>query len=186
MQQSLLAEPYNFCGRSVDGKRLCIDERRNTVVYVKEVDVQMWRIFGGTIFRCLELDKISSRPARARETHKRHKVFDDDLEFRVRKRKVEFRAFRNNRATAQRRRWMSKKRKQQKHAKRRFNERFGVILPKALRQKLVKQIQEGKAKPIRKRSLRITLFELPLNGQDIIVVYDRRRKEIVTGWLKET
>lgn len=107
-----------------------------------------------------------------------------DLEFRIIEGDFEFRAYMNNRATGQRRRYMSKKKKQQKHAKRRFKERFDIRLHKALKQSIVKQIQAGKAKPVRKRSLRITLFELSVDDTDIIVVYDSKRKEIVTGWLK--
>lgn len=44
----------------------------------------------------------------------------------------------------------------------------------------MKQIQEGKAKLVRKESNRVGVFEVTLEGALVQVVYDKERKTIVT------
>ena len=78
---------------------------------------------------------------------------------------------------------MNKKKSQRKHAKRRFQERFGLKLSKSLRQEIINIIRVGKATPVKRQSLRVGLFEVCIRDKTMIVVYDKNSKEIVSGWI---
>jgi len=76
---------------------------------------------------------------------------------------------------------LSKKQSQEIHARRRAYERYGVfILPGAM-DALVKTIQKGRAQFVKRQSNRISIFDVDNKR----VVYDRKRKTIVTFLLKE-
>lgn len=74
----------------------------------------------------------------------------------------------------------SKKLSQRAHAKRRFIERTGTTLSKALRRDLVRRIQDGKATFLDKQSNRVSLWKVPELTGDHVLVYDKRTHEIVT------
>ena len=59
-------------------------------------------------------------------------------------------------------------------------ERFGVAVGDATLREAVAVIQSGKAKLIRRQSLRVTIWELEIHGLPTRVVYDKNTKEIVT------
>lgn len=75
---------------------------------------------------------------------------------------------------------MTKKESIRVHAKRRFVERAGVELTKALRRNLVASIRSGKAEFVERQSHRVTLFRVPVGAEKRVVVYDKTRGEIVT------
>lgn len=75
---------------------------------------------------------------------------------------------------------ITKVKNQKAHAKRRAKERHGIDLHQDAMVKLVKQIQAGKATLIDRQSLRVTRWWVTHEGQPLPVVYDNRRKAIVT------
>ena len=67
------------------------------------------------------------------------------------------------------------------HARRRANQRYGVSINDAKRRKIINLIHSGKVGQFVKRlSLRITEWEIPLDGETFRVLYDKKRKDIVT------
>lgn len=74
----------------------------------------------------------------------------------------------------------SKKLRQRIHARKRFLARFGIELTKEVRRELVRQIQGGEARHIRKQSNRVTIYSVQLEGKRIDVVYDNRTHNVVT------
>lgn len=84
---------------------------------------------------------------------------------------------------------MDKKLSQTLHAKKRAAERYGINLDKTTRRAIKEQISQGKSKFIEKQSNRISVHEVEIKGQQIKVVYDKNRKNIVTilpsGWLRK-
>jgi hypothetical protein len=73
-----------------------------------------------------------------------------------------------------------KARNQRKHAKRRAFERFGLTLHADAQQQIVRSIQNREARLIRRQSRRVLVFEVEHEGQKLPVVYDCKRKTIVT------
>jgi hypothetical protein len=69
---------------------------------------------------------------------------------------------------------------QKKHAIRRCGERLGITLTDNEYDNLVKTIQEGNATHHSKQSNRVSRFIITLHGEEVIVVYDKHRKTIVT------
>ena len=80
---------------------------------------------------------------------------------------------------------MNKSRAQRSHAKRRFYERFGILLNRKDRQNLINQIQGNRAKFVEKESNRVSLWDVMVKGKIIRVVYDKDRKNIVTALPQE-
>jgi hypothetical protein len=85
----------------------------------------------------------------------------------------------------------SKKKAQRSHFRRRCAERIGVYASKRLNDKIVKDIQSGRARFVKRSSLRVTIWHVDIGGQPVEVVYDKQRKVIVTvltpAWpIKET
>lgn len=75
---------------------------------------------------------------------------------------------------------MEKARSQRRHANRRAEERYGIIYGPMLREALIQQIQAGRGAFLKRQSLRLTVWELAVEGQVVRVVYDSKRQEIVT------
>ena len=75
---------------------------------------------------------------------------------------------------------MTKKAAQRVHATRRAYERYGLDLHRRDIDALVRMIQRGNGVCIGKSSNRVTLWELEYAGNRLPVVYDRKRKTIVT------
>lgn len=75
----------------------------------------------------------------------------------------------------------AKKKRQIKHAKRRFKERFDIYIDESELQRLSKKIEAGEAKLVGKQSERVSIYEVRVNSRMVHVVYDKRRKTIVTA-----
>lgn len=79
----------------------------------------------------------------------------------------------------------TKAEQQIRHCSRRFCERFGIYLDNNTQHKIIQQIQKGKAKFVERQSLRITVFEIEIEGELVKIVYDKIRKTIVTALYPE-
>lgn len=75
---------------------------------------------------------------------------------------------------------LTKKTSQSMHARKRAIERFGLKYNRFVRKELVKMIQNGKAEFIEKQSNRVSKWRILYDGRWIDVIYDGRRKTIVT------
>ena len=75
---------------------------------------------------------------------------------------------------------MRKKKAQRVHCRRRFFERYGMNMTNALHDQFVKTIQSGEARFIRKSSLRVSIFGIDHDGREIIVAYDKHRKQLAS------
>jgi len=69
---------------------------------------------------------------------------------------------------------------QRAHARRRARERLGIDLKPHVESDIIRRIEEGEAKLARKQSLRVHVYFLEVEGQEVAVVYDRARKTVVT------
>ena len=78
--------------------------------------------------------------------------------------------------------FLSKKRRQTSHAKRRFKQRLGRVLTNKLTNEIIKAIQTGKAEFVEKQSNRVSKFEY----NDWVIIYDKNRKTIITAWEKDS
>jgi hypothetical protein len=79
----------------------------------------------------------------------------------------------------------SKKLQQRKHARRRFEERLGISLNKEMRRDLVHRIQNNEFSLYEKQSHRVRLLLANIEDREVILVYYRTRKNIVTVLLPE-
>ena len=78
---------------------------------------------------------------------------------------------------------MGKRQAQIIHAKRRALERCGSVIGERRLMEIVKEIQQGKAKFIRRSSNRVSIWEVavqPGSERRYHAVYDNKRKTIVT------
>lgn len=73
-----------------------------------------------------------------------------------------------------------KKRNERIHAKKRAKERFNLDLTSKLRRLIVNKIQNRESTLIEIKSNTRTLHKVKVKGEDYIVVYDKKRQEIVT------
>jgi len=80
---------------------------------------------------------------------------------------------------------MSKKKAQQRHARKRFAERYGVVFDPRLERDFIQIIQSGDARFVEKQSNRVSLFDITMGEEVFRVVYDKERKTIVTVLPKE-
>ena len=69
---------------------------------------------------------------------------------------------------------------QEIHARRRFEQRTGVVFSPKVNDEMAAQIQEHKAIFIERSSNRVTIWWVQHNGRWLPVVYDKSRKKIVT------
>ena len=79
----------------------------------------------------------------------------------------------------------SKAKNQKKHSKRRAAERYDLELHQDAEASIIRAIQGGEAKFIRRQSYRVSIFEVEHEGRTLPVVYDRKRKTIATILPKE-
>jgi len=79
----------------------------------------------------------------------------------------------------------TKKQAQNVHARRRFQQRFGISLTKELKDEILDTIHKGWANFVEKQSNRISLFDVFVKGKKIRVVYDKMRKNIVSALYPE-
>lgn len=75
---------------------------------------------------------------------------------------------------------MNKSAAQRAHAKRRALERYGLEINRHQMREIVKQIQSGKAKHLLTQSNRTSVKLVSFNNTELIAVYDKLRKNIVT------
>ena len=75
---------------------------------------------------------------------------------------------------------LNKTKRLHQHAKKRACERYGITVNTNDLKDTIKDIHNGKAKIIEKKSCRVTLFEVELNGKTCRVLYDKNRKRIIT------
>lgn len=76
---------------------------------------------------------------------------------------------------------MSKRKAQQRHARRRARERYGIELGRSTRQEIITAIHGGRSTFIRRQSHRVTVHDVLLDdGDHVRVVYDSQRHEVVT------
>lgn len=74
---------------------------------------------------------------------------------------------------------------QEHHAKKRFAQRFGVVICNDTYRDMVKQIQTGQAQFIEKQSNRVSKFWVQWGDRRVPVVYDKQRGKVVTVLLPE-
>lgn len=79
----------------------------------------------------------------------------------------------------------SKAQTQKKHSQRRASERLGIEMGNATYQRVITDIQSGKAKALMKQSNRVTLFEVEMQGVACVVAYDKLRKSLATVLTRE-
>lgn len=76
---------------------------------------------------------------------------------------------------------MKKAEAQYLHTKKRALERFGINLGLHQYQYLIHMIRTGKAKFIKRRSIRVSMWEVVLpDGSIAIAPYDKQRRRIIT------
>ena len=75
---------------------------------------------------------------------------------------------------------LSKKTASQLHARKRMLQRYGIWLSKKLRRKIIAEIQAGKAKWLGRQSLRVTGWQVEVEGKSVQVLYDSKRHVLVT------
>jgi len=80
----------------------------------------------------------------------------------------------------------TKVKSQFKHTKMRFRERFDLKYHKDLKARIIKMIQTGRAVPLGKQTNRKSRFVVnDVGGRNMVVVYDKKRKNIITAWEKQ-
>lgn len=73
-----------------------------------------------------------------------------------------------------------KRRAQQRHARVRAQERYGLEFGPATREAVLRAIQTGRSEHVAKQSHRVSVHDVEVDGATVRVVYDRQRKEVVT------
>jgi hypothetical protein len=69
------------------------------------------------------------------------------------------------------------------HARKRAEERYGIKFTQELRRRIIRAIQGGNPKlaiPVVKQTLLRTVFDVPIDGRVLRVVYDTKRHAIAT------
>lgn len=74
----------------------------------------------------------------------------------------------------------NKAKSQKKHAKRRFYERFGLLIEENDLNHIRNKIQEGDGELVEKQSNRVSKWRVPFKDSIFTVIYDKMRKTIVT------
>jgi len=75
---------------------------------------------------------------------------------------------------------MTKLLSQQAHARQRFFERFGMWIGDITLAHVVRAIQEGRSRPVCRKSKRITFHEVDVGSTRAIAVYDKDRKSVAS------
>jgi len=71
-------------------------------------------------------------------------------------------------------------RRRLKHAKKRAQERYGVSLSKQDMKEIAGWIRHNKARHIHTKSLTKAIWAVEIRGEEIIVLYDRKKRIVVT------
>lgn len=72
------------------------------------------------------------------------------------------------------------------HSRRRAKQRAGIDLGPVRRRKIVAAIQGGAGTFHSKQSNRVSRWVVSLDGESLMVIYDKSRKQIVTIWRHHT
>jgi hypothetical protein len=80
---------------------------------------------------------------------------------------------------------MNKKTSERMHFKKRMRQRFGIELTTSQCKDIADFIKRGKAKFIRRESLRVVIHEMEIQGKLVHVVYDKERQTPVSALLPE-
>lgn len=75
----------------------------------------------------------------------------------------------------------NKRRWENEHFRLRLIQGYGIPANKAVRREMVGLIQSGQSTPVEKQSNRIVLHSINYQGREIVVVYDKARKNLVTA-----
>lgn len=75
---------------------------------------------------------------------------------------------------------IGKKYAQRAHFKRRLEERLGITINRFQRKEIIANIKANRYKFLKRQSSRVTIWEIVLNGQAFVAVYDSIREELVT------
>lgn len=73
-----------------------------------------------------------------------------------------------------------KKQAQTRHAKQRAMERYEIDFTQHKREVMLKQIERGEGKFIRKQSHRVSIFAMICDNKEVVVVYDKERNNIAS------
>lgn len=73
----------------------------------------------------------------------------------------------------------AKKKAQKIHASRRLEQRYGIDGFSGISE-AIRKIQSGEAEFIKRHSLRVTIWAIQMDNQEVIAVYDKQRKMIMT------
>lgn len=68
------------------------------------------------------------------------------------------------------------------HLDKRALQRLGFVLSRETKRRLVADIQAGELPFLWKSSNNRSAFKATIHGHDLVVIYDRKRKQIVTCW----
>lgn len=75
---------------------------------------------------------------------------------------------------------MTKAQNERRHFARRANERLGLAINRGEIEEIIRFIQQGGAEFVERASSHRTLWGVCLKGADCVVVYDSKRKTLVT------
>lgn len=76
---------------------------------------------------------------------------------------------------------MRKSKRTRIHAKQRAIQRYGVTINERKRREIINLIRSGNVgKFVKRHSVRVSEWEIPLNGEIFRVLYDKKRKDIAT------
>lgn len=76
---------------------------------------------------------------------------------------------------------VTKAKAQKVHFKNRVKQRYGLEINRLHRIEMIKMIHEGKVKFLEHQSRRVSKFQINFNGVNMIVIYDKYRKTLVTA-----
>jgi hypothetical protein len=76
---------------------------------------------------------------------------------------------------------VNKRQGERRHAKKRLRQRYGINAGSKFLSQMISMIRSQKAVLIRRQSLRVSLYWVTINDVRYKVVYDRKRKMIVTA-----
>jgi len=76
---------------------------------------------------------------------------------------------------------ISKTKAQKIHFKYRVKQRYGLDINRLQRIEIIKMIQHGEAKFLNHQSRRVSKFIVEFKGTQMIVIYDKKRKTLVTA-----
>lgn len=74
----------------------------------------------------------------------------------------------------------NKKDAQTRHAKQRAMDRYDIDFTQYKRETMIRQINIGEGRLIRKQSHRVSIYLMTCDGKEVVVVYDKERNNIAS------